>query len=122
MKIYYAHPVNIYDTIQEKEDLDFLKLLFPNDEIINPNTIEHDKAYKEQGMPYFFAIIVEEINVIAFRALPTGKISAGVMGEIRVGLSNGVSIIELPYFKDRGLSVNETRNYFASTKYERKLK
>ena len=109
IKVYYAHPVTLYGTTQEKmdivtlEDMDF--------EVVNPNAPEHDKGYRERGMDYF-EDLVRECDGIAFRGFPDSSIPAGVAKEIDWMVDNIGFVIELPSatFR-RELSVKETREF-----------
>lgn len=111
MKVYYAHFKGIYNTLREKKDLGILRELFPNADIINPNSPEHASAYKNDGMKHF-ADIVKSCNCVAFRALQNGKITAGVWQEIKVAKDNHIPVIELPNLINRKLSVKQTRHIF----------
>ena len=113
MKIYYAHCQAIYDTPQEKRDIETLeKLRF---EVVNPNgPIHQDTArrLKEKDpnsvMDYFYKLVAQ-CDAIAFRALPDGAIPAGIGGEIA---NLGIPVIELPSgIKRRVLTVEQTREY-----------
>ena len=111
MKVYYAHFKGIYNTLREKKDLDVLRELFQNADIINPNSPEHAGAYKNDGMKHF-TDIVKSCNCVVFRALPNGKITAGVFQEIKVAKDNHIPVIKLPSLINRKLSVKQTRHIF----------
>ena len=108
MKCYYAHCQSIYDTPQEKRDIEILEAL--GFEVINPNLPEHQKECKTFHNPMaYFERLAKSCNVLAFRALQDGNIGAGVVQEIKCfeGL-----IIELPSrILQRGLTVEQTREY-----------
>ena len=113
LKIYYAHCLAIYNTPQEKRDIETLKKL--GFEVVNPNEkIHQENAQKikaenpDRVMNYFYRL-VGECDAIAFRALPDGAIPAGVGGEIK---NLGIPVIELPSgIKRRVLTVEQTREY-----------
>lgn len=116
-KIYYAHFMSIYDTKQEERDIKILKTLFPDADIINPNSTETQEECKriqsetgsgESVMDYFKSI-VDSCHILAFRGCVNGKIGAGVYKEIRQAQELGLPIIELPSFIDREMSVESTR-------------
>lgn len=111
MKVYYAHFKGIYNTLREAKDLDILRKLFPNADIINPNSSEHASAYKNDGMKHF-TDIVKSSDCVVFRALSNGKITAGVWQEIKVAKDNHIPVIELPNLINRKLSVKKTRHIF----------
>ena len=106
IKIYYAHCVALYGTKQEQRDIEILEAL--GFEVLNPSDREHQEAYPKYGMPYFIDLVLS-CDAIAFRALPDGRIPAGVAAEIKAGLK---LIIELPNaITGRSISVDETREY-----------
>lgn len=113
MKVYYAHPLNIYNTPQEQRDLDTLATLFGAENILNPNTRELDTLYKRNYDMNMFFDLVRACDVLAFRPTPFGKITAGVAAEIQVAKESGKLIIELPNFIGRNMSVEMTREYLS---------
>ena len=110
-KIYYAHCMSIYNTPQEKRDLETIKILYPNTQIYNPSEDKNgEKGYKDFGMKYFTDII-DTCSLLIFRSLPHGKIPAGVFKEINYAIKNNKPVIELPCFTNREMSVDDTRFY-----------
>jgi len=118
MKVYYAHCVNIYNTEQERQDIDTLQKL--GLEVVNPNNPELEAIYqKMKGLFGFigaftkvFLDLVDECDVFAFRALPNGKITSGVVLELEEATEKGKIIIELPTnIKNRSLDKDETLKY-----------
>jgi len=60
----------------------------------------------------FFLREVRKCDALAFRALSSGKIPAGVYKEIMTALEEQIPVIELPSaLSQRGLSVEQTREY-----------
>ena len=109
MKVYYAHCVSIYGTPQEERDIRLLETL--GFEVVNPNAEGNTENYKKYGMKYFLAIALD-CDVVAFRALPDGRIPAGVMKEVSAMTLHEKLVIELPSrISGRGISVDETRGY-----------
>lgn len=121
MKCYYAHFMGIYNTPQEKRDLETLsKLGF---DIINPNTPEvqeeevnsYDKSNVENYLKMFdevFGKRVRDCEVFAFRGLPDGRIPGGVYKELGYAKEAGKIIIELPSNTlSRGMDGEQTREY-----------
>ena len=109
MEIYYARPINIYNTKQEERDL--LILVQLGLDIINPNKEQLQKRYREEGMDVFTAA-VKDCDALAFRAFQDGKISAGVKKEIDAALELNKPVIELPTItSNRVLSIEDTREY-----------
>jgi hypothetical protein len=136
-RIYYAHCVAIYDTPQEERDIATLEGLGFN--VLNPNDPQFEKQcqrirkewqnrilgifhnemaqYKEVGeaiMHMVFKPLVSAAKVegVAFRALPDGRIPAGVAQELEWARQCGLPILELPAFAyDRVMSLSSTRTY-----------
>jgi len=120
--VYYAHCMAIYDSKQEKEDVAVLEQM--GFEVDNPNSQKHilevrrikcefsGQQYPGSKIMKYFTDIVLENQLLAFRALPDGSISAGVNKEIRIAEENKIPIFELPDLKNRiALSIAETRRY-----------
>lgn len=114
LKIYYAHCMAIYNTPQEKRDVELLQKL--GFEVVNPNEKIHQDAVaelaasgaQEKKMEYFFNLVAT-CDALAFRSLPDGKIPCGVWGELT---SLNIPVIELPSgISRRGLTLNQTREY-----------
>lgn len=114
MKIYYAHPINIYNSEQEKRDIETLvKLGF---EVINPNGENLDKEYnKNKDFEVFFKAI-DDCQALAFRSTYRGDITSGVAREVERAKINEIPIIELPSnMRKRELSLDETRDFLKET-------
>lgn len=109
IKIYYAHPLSLYDTPQEERDIATLELLGFN--VFNPNSVDCEEGYRSNGMLYFKEII-QSMNALAFRAIPGLGIPAGIASEINDAKELGLPIIELPCSLEmRAMSVAQTREY-----------
>lgn len=109
MKIYYARPINLYNTPQDQRDIETMKSL--GFEILNPNKEHLQERYKTEGMEAFLKA-VDECDCLAFRSFPDLTISAGVKKEIDKAIEMGKSVIELPTItSNRVLSVDDTREY-----------
>ena len=117
MRAYYAHCQSIYRTPQEYRDLNLLGQL--GFDIVNPSEVQHSKRVEEmksrgENVMLYFEMLVESCDVLAFRALPDGRIPAGVAKEIEKAKSLGRAIIELPSgILSRTMSLNETCEYLA---------
>jgi len=110
--IYYAHCMQIYDTGQEGRDIELLTKLGFN--VLNPNHPDHQRQYEKHGMAYFTDQLIHTCNALAFRALPSGELPAGVATEVKAALDADLPIIELPNMSLRTfLSVDSTRIYLA---------
>lgn len=109
MKIYYARPISLYNTVQEQRDLELLTFLFLD--VLNPNKEELKRRYDIEGMEVFTQA-VSDCDALAFRSFPDGKISAGVKKEIDKAIELNKPVIELPSItSNRILSVDDTREY-----------
>ena len=132
MIIYYAHCVALYNTPQEKRDIQLMDLLFPTSTLINPNSpsVEarctairdeiarnHEEFLRDAGaeiMDRVFMNLAQTCDLLVFRALPDGTIPAGVYKEITWAEEANVPILELPSaLKRRELTLPQTRQYLA---------
>ena len=97
-KCYYAHPMSIYDTAQEKRDIDLLQYL--GFEVVNPNRAQYTGYDMDD-----FCNLARTCDVVAFRALPDGSITSGVAEEIKAHWA----VFELPSaISRRSLTITET--------------
>ena len=109
MKIYYAHCMSIYDTPQEARDVKTLEKL--GFEVVNPNHEGSEEAYQKEGMDYFKRM-VGNCHALAFRALPSGEIPAGIASEIKRAEFWKIPVFELPTrMRSRMIDVECTREY-----------
>jgi len=120
VKAYYAHCKSLYETPQEARDIAMLEKL--GFEVVNPNskavreeferwreTYGHDVSYDPMD---FFRGLAAECDVVVFRALPDGRISAGVAEELNAAVGKGVPVLELLRgLSWRAMSVSQTREY-----------
>jgi hypothetical protein len=115
-KIYYAHPVSLYNTPQEERDLATLKYLWPDAVIYNPNSHHDQQGYKEWGFNWFLDR-VSDCDLLVFRSFPDGKIGAGVWKEVNwANVECAIPVIEIPMLMEsRVLSVDDTREYLKHT-------
>ena len=125
IRVYFAHPINTYDTILEKYFLEYFGK-FNDVEIVNPNKIEHQEGYKKEGMDYFKKIVQSCDKLYAF-GFGDNSIGAGISKEMDWMFEKGGEVIFLPFFteleqqvvKDSNkqfnvLSVDETRSKLKS--------
>lgn len=109
MKIYYARPINLYNSPQDGRDIELMQQL--GFEVLNPNKAELKERYKTEGMDVFLQAVTD-CDALAFRSFPDLSISAGVKKEIDRAIELGKPIIELPTITvKRVLSVDDTREY-----------
>jgi hypothetical protein len=107
VRAYYAHPLTLYDTPQERDDENLLAELGYS--VLNPNAPQHAQGYAESGMDYF-RMVIQRCTVFAFRAFPDGSIPSGIVKEIGYARDLGLPVFELPTgVLRRGLSVELTR-------------
>jgi len=120
MKVYYAHFMGIYGTVQEERDIATLEAL--GLEVLNPNQPniqkEVDEFFKNPEAKYedmfenIFCKRVRDCEVFAFKALPDGRIPGGVAWELRAAQEAGKIIIELPSgMSARSMGRDDTREY-----------
>lgn len=120
--LYYAHCIALYDTKQEKRDMELLSTL--GFAVYNPNDktekapVHKFKKLRAQDVDYDTAFdqcwgaVVKACTMLAFRALPDGSIPAGVAREIKAARDNNIPVIELPNaILKRSLTGEETREY-----------
>lgn len=108
-KIYYARPINLYNSPQDKRDIELMQKL--GFEVINPNKEELQEKYKKEGMTVFLQA-VNDCDALAFRSFPDLSISAGVKKEIDQAIGLNKPVIELPTVTNkRTLTVEDTREY-----------
>jgi hypothetical protein len=119
-KVYYAHFMGIYNTLQEQRDIATLEAL--DLEVVNPNRpgmneqfelakIAHNNDYIK-AFDSIFGKLVRECDVFAFRSLPDGRIPGGVAVELNTAKANNKLIIELPSATlSRQMNGEETREY-----------
>jgi len=88
--IYYAHPVSMYDSDDEKFIVKILSDLGP---VLNPNGEEHQKGYDVEGMAYFIRLL-EECSSCVFSTFRDGKIGAGAAKEIKYFLERKLPVFQ----------------------------
>lgn len=109
IKVYYARPINLYNTPQDTRDLELLTRL--GFLVINPNKQTLQERYKTEGMDVFLEAM-KECDALAFRSFPDLKLSAGVIKEINKAIEDNKVVFELPTItSNRYLSVDDTREY-----------
>jgi hypothetical protein len=105
--VYYARPLSLYNTEQERRDLDLIGRM--GFDVLDPNGPEHQEGYEREGMDYFVGL-VHKCDGLVFRSFPFGQIPAGVAKEIAAAEEVKNFVIELPsMIGPRILSVDDTR-------------
>jgi hypothetical protein len=117
-KLYFAHPINAYDTELEQALLQRIAERFPDYEIINPNSPEHAAGYRAQGMTYFLNDILPKCDACVLLAFRDGMIGKGVYAEAATSYLCGHQVWEIfpdgtvhywRLWSSRCLSVEDTR-------------
>jgi hypothetical protein len=86
--IYFAHPINFYNTALEKNLIERINLFFPQYNLENPNQKHHQESYKiwkertGSGMNYYFDIILPRMEAGIGLPFEDGKLGFGVWGEL----------------------------------------
>lgn len=93
MKIYYAHCMCIYGSDDEEEEINFIKLNFPNSTIIDPGFYANNLDKQRDGMEYCKNLVSTCDGLIFTRLL--GKVTAGVGLEIHHALEHNKQVYEL---------------------------
>jgi hypothetical protein len=112
--VYYAHSMAIYGTPREMKDINMLSEM--GFEVVNPSSpgvVKGFEKYKEihqDDYMTFFTLLAAACDVVAFRALPDGRIPGGVAKEIAANTTG--FLIELPNrVKGRSMNHEETVEY-----------
>lgn len=88
-RIYFGHPVNVYNTELEALLLQKIAEFFLRWEIENPNQAHHGQNYKHweetrgNGMQYYFQEVLPRCAAGVFLPFRDGRWGAGVFGEAR---------------------------------------
>lgn len=118
LKCYYAHTMTSYGSTIEAQDLITIKEL--GFDVENPNQAKHqvgcqryaEEFGKDKVMEYFEKIILNECDLLVFRALPNGQILSGIAAEVKYALALGIPVIELPCsLTKRMMEYPETKQY-----------
>ncbi|MCK9345069.1 MAG: hypothetical protein M0P64_03015 [Candidatus Pacebacteria bacterium] len=123
-KLYFGHPVNVYNTPLEQELLEKIAEIFPGWEIENPNQRHHAGGYEKyknetgNGMDYYTEVVLPSCSAGIFLGFRDGTWGAGVFREAlhfadaqqpvwEISPSGSVSSPDINLIKV--LSVSETR-------------
>lgn len=98
--LYFAHPINIYNTPLEESAVQLIKRELPGVIVENPNQPQHARGYEEwkkrsedqrtqRGMGYFFEVVLPACNGCSAMPFLDGKIGAGVAGEVAFYVERG---------------------------------
>lgn len=136
--IYFAHPINTYNTPIEKDCIDAIELKFPGFTIINPSDIKYQNEFsdyrskeKENYMPYFKSL-VDKCSIIVYLPFQDYKVGSGVYYEI-CSIENknniyqidaiefNISKVSMEYVEDNKIDVDETRKRIKSKYFTRSI-
>lgn len=123
-KVYYAHPLSLYD--KPLEALDIQRLEDFGFSVLNPNDPAIEAKFQATQDFGIFTELSRSSDFVAVRAFADGKLGAGVVKEALEALAAGKSVIEILGFsrwakgfkslsaeeiKRRGLTIDETIRY-----------
>lgn len=117
LKCYYAHTMISYNSQIESQDVQLLEYLGfevvnPNSDIIKSNFEEYKRKYGNDSPMEYFKAVVDECDIVAFRALPHGKILSGIAVEVQHAIDHHIPVLELPVnLSKRMMSYPETKEY-----------
>ena len=100
-RLYFAHPVNTYDTELEEDLIEAIAHAFPGWEIENPNQQKHQDGYREyreevgNGMAYFMEKVLPSCACTVILAFRDGMWGAGVAKEGSFYLERGLPVWEI---------------------------
>ena len=127
-RIYFAHPINTYDTEFETTLLELIAEKFPGIAIENPNQQKHQDGYKRvreatgDGMAYFFEEMLPTCDMCVALPFRDGEFGRGAAREIAWFKERNLPVyvflprmgvfvyLSGPFTADDGLSVEETRS------------
>lgn len=107
MKIYYAHPMIMYGSLKESEDLKIISEKYPEAEIIDPRYIRN-KDLENRMLIYLNTI--ENCDLVVVRRIPNFQLTAGIGKEINHALEKGITVLEIKNKKFYHL--NKKQSYF----------
>ncbi len=109
MRIYYAHPVEIYSTIRERKELEIIRRNFPGAEIVNPATFQHSS-----GWSHGFLNLVDSCDLVVCSDFD-GFVTAGVAAEVEHVLSQGKPVYRLDWRTEELVNINEVKEALSIT-------
>ena len=102
MRLYFAHPVNVYNTLLEQKILARISDHFPCDPIENPNSPHHQAGYAayavrarqadtaHKGMNYFYEKVLPKCDGVVGMPFLDNRFGLGVAGEINHFIERGL--------------------------------
>ena len=123
--IYFAHPINFYNTPHERDLIKKITEFFPEYHVENPNQTHHQENYllwrqeTGSGMNYYFDVVLPHIEAGIFLPFQDGMIGAGIFGEMESLYNSGKKIWQINHDKQisrvfnldltKKLSIEDTR-------------
>ena len=92
-RVYFAHPICIYGSLEEDVQLQRIHGRFPKAEVVNPAENPGGLQDPEATMNHYYRLL-ESCNLVVFTRL-YGKITSGVGKEVNRALGRGMSVYEL---------------------------
>ena len=123
-KIYFGHPVSVYNTPEEKKLISIIEEIFPHFEVENPNQPHHAQGYQDwkkqkgNGMLYYYEKVLPFMSAGVFLPFEDGMWGAGVFNEAEFLQEQQKSVYEIDYSGEisriivdpsKKLSIEETR-------------
>ena len=124
MRIYFAHPITMYNTPEEYRCLVTIKNYFPElknvtnyPDLVNPNQKTFELAYKRLGMDLFLGL-VDTCDIIVYSPFNDNTVGAGVVSEVSRAVDKNKKVYKIDpitfeiteVFKlENCLTVEETR-------------
>jgi len=103
--IYFAHPINFYNTPHERDLIKKITGFFPEYHVENPNQTHHQENYpiwKQEtgsGMNYYLDIILPYMDAGIYLPFQDGMIGAGIFGEMEFLYNFGKNIWQINHNK-----------------------
>lgn len=127
MRVYYAHPVSEYNTLQESLNIAAIEQIFPGCKLVNPNQPYHEAQYQSFGMEYFEGL-VRSCDMVVASPFPDGEYGMGVWREMEVAANwqrpvrvlvtekGTIEAQRINYQDIRPLSITETKRRVIESK------
>jgi hypothetical protein len=99
--IYFAHPINFYNTDKERILMELIDLFFWKYNLENPNQKHHQENYKfwkektGSGMKYYFDVVLPKMRAGIGVPFEDGMYGIGVFGELEFIFKKGNPIWEI---------------------------
>lgn len=115
MRLYFAHPVNVYNQPLEQEIVKLIKQRIHGVEVENPNQPHHQEGYKKwsarqkesdtkhKGMSYFYDEVLPACDGCIAMTFLDGRMGLGVAGEAKWFLERNKPVwLLVPFDKSHG--------------------